>query len=317
MNLINGDVKITRRRGEARRVIESLPDFNFVRSRIKAIRQARHFLAGRHEIFGGLPSFNALVESIKLFDESLLACEQTLVNYALGELDENELAEELSEFSEQLALDAEDLSPHGLSEKNLATRDVAALVERFWSEIWELVYRLQDALKSVSDDDKIGVPKWLLEFEKHEGRRFKSGGRSTDEIVAEILAKPIDLPRAYTGDFEVENDDFVLVAKHFVVREDGISFDFEGDGDEGHFRLEGSSARKDDGQFEVNRFDYSGSQFQSILEATIELKVVKPVFGACKVVGEWRQDGEVWQFSGELSPYRPPSSGGTDTISLG
>lgn len=317
MNLISGEVKIKHRRGEARHVIESLPNFDFVRSRIKAIRQARYFLAGRHEMFVGLPSFNALVESIESFDETLLACEEILVKYALGELDANELVEELSEFHEQLKLDAENLKPNGWRKKGPTAHDVAALMEHLWSEIWELVYCLQDAFKSAWDVDKVGVPKWLLEFQKHEAPRFKSSGRSTDEMVSEILAKPIDLPRAYTGDFEVENGDFVLAAKHFVVREDGVSFEFEGEGDEGRFRLEGSSARKGDGQFEVKRFDYSGSQFQGMLEATIELKVVKPAFGACKVVGEWRQDGEVWQFSGELSPYRPPSSGVTRTISLG
>lgn len=317
MKLINGEVKIKRGRKELRREIESLPNFNSVRSRIKAIRQARYFLADRHEIFVGLPSFNAFVQSIKSFDETLLACEETLVKCALGELDDIDLVKELSEFHDQLEYDAENLIPNGSRKKGTIADDVADLMERFWREIWELVYCLQDALRSAWDFDKIGVPKWLLEFEKHEAPRFKSNGRSTDEIVAEILAKPIDLPRAYTGDFEVEDGDFALAAKRFVVREDGVSFEFDGEGDEGCFQVEGSSARKDDGQFEVNRFYYTGSKFQGMLQATIELKVVKPISGACKVVGEWRQDGDVWQFSGELSPCRPPSPEGMVTISLG
>lgn len=302
MNLINGEVKIKRRRGKVRCISES-PNFNFVRSRIKAIRQARYFLAGRHGAFCDLPSFKALAQSVKSFDETLLACEEALVKCALGEMDENDLVEELSEFHEQLELDAESLTPNGWRKRGPVAHDVAALMEHFWSEIWELVYCLQDAIKTTRDVDKIGMPKWLLEFEKHEAPRFNPGGRSTDEMVAEILTKPIDLPRAYTGDFEVEDGDFALAAKQFIVREDGVSFELEGEGDEGRFQLEGSLSRKGNGQFEIKRFDYAGSQVQGMLEATIEMKVVKPIFGACQVVGEWRQDGEVWQFSGKLSPY--------------
>lgn len=157
-------------------------NFDFVRSRIKAVRLFRHLLKSRHDQFQKLPTFAPLLRSIEGLDRTLEECELVLRRFAVGEIAVGELDTLIrDEILSALDDNVSDLRPVGDGD-NQASEDAQMLMERTWDELIPHTQSLQDALQSVWDDESFALPEWRLRFEREEAKQLarKTSGHTVD-----------------------------------------------------------------------------------------------------------------------------------------
>lgn len=111
---------------------------------------------------------------------------------------------------------------------------------------------------------------------------------------------------AYTGEFEVEDADFTLLADRFIVRAGEISFAMSGDDDSGKFSIDGVATRTSSDIYETSEIPLVYMGYNSGDLATVRFAEIRPTEKAmrCYVSGEWKQDGKKWTFSATLDRMR-------------
>ena len=121
------------------------------------------------------------------------------------------------------------------------------------------------------------------------------------------------MDKAFSGDIEIQDDEWQLHAKQFIVREGEISFHFVGHDDGGDFKASGKAKKTDSGVWEdkdvkieyLQRVDY-------ICSIRIEKCEVKND-SLCEIEGVWSEknsDGDLdeWRFDGDLTKFKPDES---------
>ncbi|MBA3061552.1 MAG: hypothetical protein FP833_01105 [Atribacteria sp.] len=121
---------------------------------------------------------------------------------------------------------------------------------------------------------------------------------------------------AYTGNVNVEDDDFTMEFLRFIVRKSEIAFEITGADDEGRFNTEGVAPQTEHGNYianvEVEYPGYRGEQQAYQKErvwkgpGVIVISEAKKISKSnkCKVKGKWLQNGDEWGFEGILDRYK-------------
>ncbi|RLA06928.1 MAG: hypothetical protein DRQ51_07860 [Gammaproteobacteria bacterium] len=111
--------------------------------------------------------------------------------------------------------------------------------------------------------------------------------------------------KTYMGDLGA--NDFDLMANRFIVRNKEISFDLSGsDEDGGRFNLTGTAKLLENGIYEgANlRYRYEGYNYDNDDEiATITINELTDNNKKLHVKGVWHEDGEGYNFEGNLVPW--------------
>ena len=112
--------------------------------------------------------------------------------------------------------------------------------------------------------------------------------------------------KAYSGELEVENGEFVLDADRLIVRDGEVAFMLSGSDDWGDFRVEGVAKRAAHGTFIASNLrlvypnyvsqDFASIQFDEVVQTVQKVR--------CRVKGKWNQYGDTWAFSGNVGPYK-------------
>lgn len=161
--------------------------WEYVRSRLKAVTQARYFLASRLELFGAYKSFDSLLKSIDLADSELSRIEGYLKSHVLKEIGHQELEMKLEDarvyFYDELI---NGCRPNDLRDGDNVASDVSNLMQQLWSEVVGVLETLHDALKSTCDSDEIGIPKWLRNFNHKERHKYGKDHGGHLQIHAEL-----------------------------------------------------------------------------------------------------------------------------------
>lgn len=112
--------------------------------------------------------------------------------------------------------------------------------------------------------------------------------------------------KAYSGNLEVENGNFVLDADRLIVRDGEVAFMLSGSDDWGDFRIEGVAKQTEQGTFIASNLRLIYPQYVSNDLATIQFDEVTQTAQKvrCRVKGIWNQHGDTWDFSGNLGPYK-------------
>lgn len=112
--------------------------------------------------------------------------------------------------------------------------------------------------------------------------------------------------KAYSGELEVEDGDFVLDADRLIVRDGEVAFMLSGSDEWGDFRIEGVAKRTEQGAFIASNLRLVYPKYESKDLATIQFDEVNQTAQKvrCRVKGIWRQYGDTWAFSGNLGPYK-------------
>ena len=119
--------------------------------------------------------------------------------------------------------------------------------------------------------------------------------------------------QGYQGRLTVEDEAFELRAERFIVRTRDaertdileVGFDLGGPYDGDTYRVDGKARRAPDGRYISGQLPvtWEGFRGRNPGEAQIVLTRVKPEDRCCKVEGEWRENREVYPFSGCLEPF--------------
>ena len=114
---------------------------------------------------------------------------------------------------------------------------------------------------------------------------------------------------AFAGEFSVEANAFSLVANRFIIRDAEVAFDFYGLADE-HFSGECKLTRAPEGGTYPTELRYRCKDRSESHSATIRIERINEAENGCEVIGRWTEDGEDWEFRGELDRiHTGPSSG--------
>lgn len=108
---------------------------------------------------------------------------------------------------------------------------------------------------------------------------------------------------SFKGELSVENGDFDLHAERVVVRETEVAFNFNGVDEYGEFSIEGVAERKPSGTFESEDLPVTYPQYSDPSQAAIRFVRLEAIRQRCRVVGEWREANERWQFEGLLERF--------------
>ena len=117
--------------------------------------------------------------------------------------------------------------------------------------------------------------------------------------------------RAYKGNLEVEDEAFELRAERLIVRAHDVkrtdifevAFQLGGPHDGDTYSLDGVSTRVPDGRYVSGRLPVTWGRHAGTDVAEIVLMQVEETSERCKVVGEWCEYGDCYQFSGLLEPF--------------
>lgn len=109
----------------------------------------------------------------------------------------------------------------------------------------------------------------------------------------------------YAGLIEVEEGNFDLQADIFIIRDNEYSFVFSGSDESGSFRIEGIAKQSDAGfymapQLELQYPGYAGADTASIRIDNADINE-----GDCQIRGVWIQNGDSFNFFGNLKPHSP------------
>ncbi len=118
---------------------------------------------------------------------------------------------------------------------------------------------------------------------------------------------------AYSGEVEVEDNDFAMEFERFIIRENEIAIAGSGDDEDGAFKfesLEGTGQKNELGQYNIAiKFVYPDYRLgnkpwegQGII--VIQSAEETPKRQKCSVKGEWRQDGDSWKFMATLENFK-------------
>ena len=116
-----------------------------------------------------------------------------------------------------------------------------------------------------------------------------------------------NMPVAYCGDLEVEDDSFFLTAERLIVRERDIAFRLSGKDEYGKFFIDGIAHRNEGGGYTSDEIAlvYPGYEQKDTARISV-LKVQASRAGKkCEVEGVWVQYGETCKFWGALERYVP------------
>ncbi len=107
---------------------------------------------------------------------------------------------------------------------------------------------------------------------------------------------------SYAGKLDVEDDEFVLVAETFIVRDREVSFVFSGTDDESSFSISGVAKLTENGFYMAPRLLVNYKIYDGEFRASIKIVTVheSPGKRKCKVSGCWIEDGGDWAFTGNL-----------------
>lgn len=119
----------------------------------------------------------------------------------------------------------------------------------------------------------------------------------------------------YCGEVYVEDNDFVLEFVRLIPREKEIAFEIIGEDDDGDFRTEGIAIQISTGIYKADATveyptyfvnnPHSGSEtWKGLAIIIINKLMITPHGRRCHIKGEWRQDGEIWEFHGSLRKIR-------------
>ena len=124
------------------------------------------------------------------------------------------------------------------------------------------------------------------------------------------------MDKVFSGDIEIQDDEWQLHAKQFIVREGEISFHFVGHDNWGDFNATGI-AKKDDSGFWIGRdiplkYDHYMEWESDICSIRIEKCEVKND-SRCEIEGIWYEknsdgDSDEWHFKGVLTKFKPDES---------
>ena len=201
-----------------------------------------------------------------------------------------------------------------------------------WSYVWRrkrirgalsfTLYQSNQSLLLFGKWHEDGEHHWWIELPKVDG--FGSGNgeiRLTPEGTSRAakLVPPaksqLERPKArfkstgsFSGEFTVENNDFVLIADRFIVRESEIAFSFQGRDSES-FSGEGVMMMSAEGGTHPTSFRYRYKETGEISLATLRIEQINETDSGCEVVGQWAEGGDEWKFRGELEriQQRPPT----------
>lgn len=113
--------------------------------------------------------------------------------------------------------------------------------------------------------------------------------------------------RSYSGQIQIGDGDFELVAERFIPRPDGASFRFSGFDNLGGFSAEGFARKNAEiyvaGSIPLRYAHYAAGDDY----ATIDFTAVKEMKRQteCHILGIWVQSGQTWTFKGVLRPFDP------------
>ena len=117
--------------------------------------------------------------------------------------------------------------------------------------------------------------------------------------------------KAYKGRLEVEDEAFELRSDPLIVRARDaertdifeVAFQLGGPHDGDVYSTDGVSNRLPDGRYVSGRLPVKWKQHPGTDEAEIVLLHVEETPEGCKVLGEWCEYGDCYQFSGLLEPF--------------
>ena len=115
----------------------------------------------------------------------------------------------------------------------------------------------------------------------------------------------------YAGEVEVENGDFHMEFERFIIRENEIAIQGDGEDEEGEFNFEGTGQKNELGHYNITiKLVYSGWVVKKVYQpdkawegqGIIVINSIEetPKKQICSVVGAWIQDDCSWRFQGKL-----------------
>jgi hypothetical protein len=108
--------------------------------------------------------------------------------------------------------------------------------------------------------------------------------------------------RIYSGEIEVEDNDFELTAKRLVVRSEGILVVFEGSDEFGFFKAEGEAKITEHGFYLIHQLPLVYSLYGHDDLASIRIHSIS--FSKretrCRISGRWIQSRVEWNLRGNL-----------------
>ncbi len=112
--------------------------------------------------------------------------------------------------------------------------------------------------------------------------------------------------KAYSGELEVEDGDFILNADRLIVRDGEVAFMLSGSDEWGDFTIEGVAKQTEQGPFIASNLRLVYPKYVSKDLATIQFDELNQTAQKvrCRVKGTWKQYGDTWTFSGNLVPYK-------------
>lgn len=111
---------------------------------------------------------------------------------------------------------------------------------------------------------------------------------------------------SYSGELEIENEDFYLYADRLIVRDGAIAFMFSGSDEHGDFRIDGVAIQTIQENCVTSQIKLAYQKYISSDLASIQFDVISQTNKnlRCKVKGKWLQYGDTWSFSGNLRKFK-------------
>lgn len=105
----------------------------------------------------------------------------------------------------------------------------------------------------------------------------------------------------YSGDIEVEDNEFTLHADQFIIRENEISFELSG-AEEVKFKIEGIAKKTEHGFYMAPRLPIAYEQHKGEYIASVRIDSLSfsEKMHRCTVEGVWIENNQSWSFSGNL-----------------
>ncbi len=113
----------------------------------------------------------------------------------------------------------------------------------------------------------------------------------------------------YSGDIEVNDNDFYMKFERFIVRDKELSFNILGDDEFGDFTLEGVATKLPNGEYRADtKVIYSSYKSnkeddQSTVSIIIDSVVESSNQASCLVKGRWLENQDTWKFQGEIEKF--------------
>lgn len=114
-------------------------------------------------------------------------------------------------------------------------------------------------------------------------------------------------PKAFTGEFEIEDDAFECVADRFICRGESVSFQLSGfDSEGGRYTAAGTAEKSSLGRFVTVdfRLRYSSDRTDTPARLHIESVDFSTTSPSITVKAIWTQAGDDFVLVGNLSPLR-------------